>query len=145
MPQPWLYTVNIYSFTYASQWLSAVLCYWDPQAVAERSSGSYPGHLFIENVFLLLPGTQIRSGDRWGRAALDDTFVPGTDSRVLLCWAWIREWKAALTHWGPVEMRHLGLHRSLSCLIADDLSLRGWLLRMSLAFPTSNTYLSLTR
>lgn len=37
-----------------------------------------PTFTFIENVFLLLPGTQIRSGDRWGRAALDDTFVPGT-------------------------------------------------------------------
>lgn len=48
---------------------------------------------FIENIFLLLPGTQIRSEDRWGRAALEP------DSWVLPCWVWICEWKACSLLW----------------------------------------------
>lgn len=101
--QPWLYTVNFYSFTSVSQWLSEVLCYWDPQAVAEGASASYPGHLLffpspwyqhlpllrMSFCFFLVLRSEVGTGEE--ELLLMTLLYPEPDSGVLLCWAWMCE------------------------------------------------------
>lgn len=140
--QPWLYTVNFYSFTSVSQWLSEALCYWDPQAVAEGASASYPGHLLffpspwyqhllllrMSFCFFLVLRSEVGTGEE--ELLLMTLLYPEPDSGVLLCWAWM--WVEGC----PVEMRQhaLAFTTPLSCLTADALILRGLLLRMGPAF-----------
>lgn len=117
-----------------------------------RSKGSYLGHLLsfpfslvptftlVENAFWLLVDTQIRSGDGRGGAALEDASGPD-------CECFHAGRGNANAHWALWSWGALAFTTSLSCLIADDLSLKRWLLRMGLALPTSNTsfHLSLDR
>lgn len=93
--------------------VTEALCYWDPQTVAEGASASYPGNLLffpspwyqhllllrMSFCFFLVLRSEVGTGEE-GCSWWHFCYIVGIYSGVLLCWAWMCEWKAALWRWG---------------------------------------------